>query len=303
MRLGIIGLGRMGMNMARRLVEGGHGVVVFNRSADKVKEAEGFGAKGSESVEDLVELLADGEGPRIVWLMVPSGDVTEAMIEEVSGYLTKGDIIIDGGNTLYKDDLLRSEKLKKSGIEYMDVGTSGGIWGLTVGYCLMVGGDKGVFEVLEPIFKTLAPKDGYMYCGASGAGHYIKMVHNGIEYGMMEAYGEGFELIEASPYGNDIEFADVAALWNKGSVVRSWLLELLESAFEKDDRLESLKPYVEDSGEGRWTVNEAIERSVSLPVITAALFRRFRSRDDNSFAERVLAALRNEFGGHEVKKS
>ena len=302
MHLGMVGLGKMGMNMSRRLVDtdyvGGHDLVAYTRNPEKVKEAEGFGAKGAASLEELVGSL---QTPRIVWVMVPAGKPTEETIEGLSGFFEEGDIIIDGGNTYYKDDIGRSEKLKDKGIDYVDVGTSGGIWGLTEGYCLMVGGEEKTFNLLEPIFETLAPPRGYLYCGPVGAGHYVKMIHNGIEYALMESYAEGFELMKASPYGDGLDLSQVAALWNRGSVVRSWLLELVESALKKDGDLASIKGYVEDSGEGRWTVNEAVERGVSIPAISAALFRRFRSRQDDSFGEKVLAALRNEFGGHGVK--
>ena len=302
MHLGMVGLGKMGMNMARRLVEaeygGGHDLVAYTRSTEKVKAAEGFGAKGASSLEELVGSLST---PRIVWVMVPAGKPTEETIEGLSGFLEEGDIIIDGGNTFYKDDIRRSEELKNKGIDYVDVGTSGGIWGLTEGYCLMVGGDKLIFDYIKPILKTLAPTEGYLYCGPAGAGHYVKMVHNGIEYALMEAYAEGFELMKASSYGESFNLSEVAALWNRGSVVRSWLLELIESALKKDAGLASIKGYVEDSGEGRWTVNEAVDIGVSIPAISASLFRRFRSRQDDSFGEKILAALRNEFGGHGVK--
>lgn len=304
MHLGMVGLGKMGMNMSRRLVDtdygGGHDLVAYTRNPEKVKEAEGFGAKGAASLEELVGSL---QTPRIVWVMVPAGKPTEETIEGLSGFLEEGDIIIDGGNTYYKDDIGRSEKLKDKGIDYVDVGTSGGIWGLTEGYCLMVGGEEKTFNLLEPIFETLAPPRGYLYCGPVGSGHYVKMIHNGIEYALMESYAEGFELMKASPYGDGLDLSQVAALWNRGSVVRSWLLELVESALKKDGDLVSIKGYVEDSGEGRWTVNEAVERGVSIPAISAALFRRFRSRQDDSFGEKVLAALRNEFGGHGVKST
>jgi 6-phosphogluconate dehydrogenase len=294
----MVGLGRMGMNMTRRLIQGGHSVAGFARSRKNVEEAGKFGVQGAGSLKELAELLTP---PRVVWLMIPAGAPVDETIEGIKGYLSKGDIIIDGGNSFYRDDLRRFECLKGEGINYLDVGTSGGIWGLEVGYCLMVGGEKEFFDYLEPIFKTLAPPDGYLYCGLAGAGHFIKMVHNGIEYGMMEAYAEGFELIEASRYGEGLDLANVSHLWNQGSVVRSWLLELLELAFEKDGDLSSITGYVEDSGEGKWMVKEAIDLNVSLPVISLSLSRRFRSRQTDPFAEKVLAALRKEFGGHAVK--
>jgi 6-phosphogluconate dehydrogenase len=300
MHIGMVGLGRMGMNMTRRLIQGGHSVTGFAIKKAQVEEAERFGAQGASSLKDLAEKLTS---PRVVWLMIPAGAPVDETIEGIKEYLSEGDIIIDGGNSFYKDDLRRFESLKKEGINYLDVGTSGGIWGLEVGYCLMVGGEKEFFDYLEPIFKTLAPPDGHLYCGSAGAGHFIKMVHNGIEYGMMEAYAEGFELINASKYGEGLDLMKVTHLWNQGSVVRSWLLELLELAFEKDGNLSSIKGYVEDSGEGRWMVKEAIDLNVSLPVISLSLSRRFRSRQTDPFAERVLAALRSEFGGHAVKSS
>jgi 6-phosphogluconate dehydrogenase len=288
----------MGMNMTKRLIEGGHGVTAFARGKEQVEEAKKFGARGAGSLKELSEKLP---APRIIWLMIPAGAPVDETIEGIKAHLTKGDIIIDGGNSFYQDDLRRYENLKKEGINYLDAGTSGGIWGLEVGYCLMVGGEEKFFDYLEPVFKTLAPPDGYLYCGPAGAGHFIKMVHNGIEYGMMEAYAEGFELIKSSRYGEGLDYVKVAHLWNQGSVIRSWLLELLESAFEKDGDLSSITGYVEDSGEGRWMVKEAIDLDVSLPVISLSLSRRFRSRQRDPFGEKVLAALRREFGGHEVK--
>ena len=299
MQIGIIGLGRMGMNMARRLLKGGHEVVAYNRTIEKVEELSKEGAVKSTSLKDFVEKL---NKPRIVWLMLPAGEVVDSHIEKLKGLLSRGDIIIDGGNSYYLDDLRRAEDLKPSGIRYMDAGISGGIWGLEVGYCSMIGGDKKDFDYIEPILKTLAPEDGYLYCGPVGAGHFVKMVHNGIEYAMMEAYGEGFELLEASPYGKHLDYSKVAHLWNQGSVIRSWLLELLELAFSKDPKLESIEGYVEDSGEGRWTVLEAVKYGVPATAIAHALFKRFQSRNNNLFSDRVLAALRKEFGGHPVKK-
>ena len=234
--------------------------------------------------------------------MIPAGKPVDEHVGRLQPLLTKGDIIVDGGNSFYKDDIRHEEELKSSGIHYMDAGVSGGIWGLKIGYCLMIGGEKEIYEYLDPIFRTLSPKDGYLYCGKTGAGHFVKMIHNGIEYGMMAAYGEGFEILKASPYGDDMNLAEIAHLWNQGSVVRSWLLELAESAFKKDNALSSVKGYVEDSGEGRWTIQQAIETAVPAPVITAAVFQRFRSREAESFSDKVLAALRHEFGGHEVVK-
>ncbi len=300
MHLGMVGLGRMGMNMTRRLIEGGHGVTGYARSRENVEAAEKFGARGAVSIEDLAGKLTP---PRIIWLMIPAGAPVDETIESIKGHLDEGDIIIDGGNSYYRDDIRHSETLKADGIKYVDVGTSGGIWGLEVGYCLMVGGEKETFDYLEPVFKTLAPPEGYLYCGPVGAGHFVKMVHNGIEYGMMEAYAEGFELINASQYGHKLDLAKVSHLWNQGSVVRSWLLELLETAFEKDGDLSGITGYVEDSGEGRWTVQEGVDLGVSMPVITLSLLRRFRSRQEDPFGEKVLAALRKGFGGHAVKPS
>jgi 6-phosphogluconate dehydrogenase len=297
MELGMIGLGRMGANMTERLVLGGHRVVSYDRSAEAIQHVVDKGAVGAHSLADFIQQLSP---PRAIWLMVPSGDPVDQTIEQLRPNLAKGDVIIDGGNSNYKDSIRRAEKLKQQGFHFVDAGTSGGIWGLQVGYCMMVGGDKEIVERLVPIFKTLAPKDGYLHAGPSGAGHFVKMIHNGVEYGMMQAYGEGFELLNASQF--DLDLGKIAHLWNQGSVVRSWLLELCESAFAKDPRLASIKGYVEDSGEGRWTVEEAIDRSVPLPVLTLSLFARFASRQDDSFAAKVTAALRNEFGGHAVKK-
>jgi len=297
MELGFIGLGRMGMNMVIRLVRGGHRVVAYNRSADKVREAEGQGAIGASSVADLVARLAR---PRAVWVMVPAGAATQETIDTVVRHLDRDDVVIDGGNTNFHDDARRATALRPLGIHYLDAGTSGGIWGLENGYCMMIGGDKKIVERLAPIFTTLAPEGGYLHVGPSGAGHFVKMIHNGIEYGMLQAYGEGFELLKASQF--DLDLAKISRLWNQGSVVRSWLLELAESAFTKDPRLSSIKGYVEDSGEGRWTVEEAIDKNVPAPVLMLSLFARFASRQDDSFSAKFVAALRNEFGGHAVKK-
>jgi 6-phosphogluconate dehydrogenase len=296
MELGFIGLGRMGMNMVVRLVQGGHRVVVYNRSPEKVREAEGHGAVGTTSIADLVARL---KPPRAVWVMVPAGTVTQEMIDTVVRHLDRDDIVIDGGNTNFHDDVRRAEALKPLGLHYMDVGTSGGIWGLQVGYCLMVGGEDAVFRHLEPLFHTLAPENGYGHMGAHGAGHYVKMIHNGIEYGMMQAIAEGFALMHKSSYGLDLP--RIANLWMQGSVVRSWLVELAGRALEEDPALGKIRGWVEDSGEGRWTVQDAIDQSVPAWTITAALFTRFRSREEDSFADRMLAALRNQFGGHAVR--
>ncbi len=298
MEIGFVGLGRMGLNMVTRLTRGGHAVVGFDRSADAVARAETEGARGAVSLDALVAAL---KAPRAIWVMVPAGAPTESTIDALAGLLTAGDTIIDGGNSNFHDDVRRADKLAAQQIAYVDAGTSGGIWGLTEGYCLMVGGPAEVCKRLEPIFLTLAPAGGYLRVGDHGAGHYVKMIHNGIEYGLMQAYAEGFELMNASPYG--IDLAAVSQLWNHGSVVRSWLLELAARALAEDPQLASLRAYVEDSGEGRWTLQEAIERSVPMPVLTASLFTRFRSREENPFAERLLAALRNQFGGHAVKQA
>jgi len=300
MQIGMIGLGRMGMNMVRRLLKGRHKIVAYNRTPDRVKEIVKEGADGAYSLEELVDKL---KPPRLTWLMLPAGSPVDEHIKELQGLLSKGDILVEGGNSYYREDIRHERELMPFGIHYMDVGVSGGIWGLKIGYCLMVGGDQKIYRHLEPIFKTLAPKDGYLYCGKTGSGHFVKMIHNGIEYGMMAAYGEGFEILKASPYGKDLDFAQVAHLWNQGSVVRSWLLELAEAAFKKDGNLSSISGYVEDSGEGRWTVQQAIDTAVPAPVIASSLFQRFRSRETDAFSDKVLAALRQEFGGHAVLKA
>ena len=296
MKIVFIGLCKMGFNMVQRLTNNGHEVVVWNRTSETIKEAESKGAIASSSIQDLVKKLPER---KVVWLMVPSGKPVDETIEALSKHLMKNDIIIDGGNSYWKETQQRSEKLAKSGIHYLDCGTSGGVWGLQNGYCLMYGGDKNATEFVDPIFKTLAPENGYVYCGQSGTGHLVKMVHNGIEYGMMQSYAEGFEILEKSPYNIDI--TKVADTWQYGSVVRSWLLELAVNAFKEDPKLEKLKDYVQDSGEGRWTVQTAMDFNVPAHVITASLYTRFQSRQDESFAMKVLAALRNQFGGHEVK--
>jgi 6-phosphogluconate dehydrogenase len=297
MKLAMIGLGRMGMNMARRLMQDGHEVVAYNRTPDKVDQLVSEGAQGAYSLEEAVAKLT---APRILWLMLPAGSVVDEHIGRLTKLLSAGDVIVEGGNSYYKDDLRRASELEPTGIHYLDAGVSGGIWGLKVGYCTMVGGSRAVFEALEPVFKSLAPQEGYLYCGQSGAGHFVKMVHNGIEYAMMQAYGEGFEILEASRYGQSLNFAEISHLWNQGSVIRSWLLELAEEAFRKEEKLSDIHGYVQDSGEGRWTVQQAIETAVPAEVITLSLMRRFRSRQQDPFAERVLAALRREFGGHAV---
>ena len=298
MELGFVGLGRMGGNMVTRLLGDKHTVVAYDRGADAMAAVAGRGARTAGSLADLVKALTP---PRAVWVMVPAGEATESTIRELAGLLSRGDTIIDGGNTNYKDDVRRGQELAARGLHYVDAGTSGGIWGLKIGYCLMVGGEREAVSRLEPLFRSLAPEGGYLHVGGIGAGHYVKMIHNGIEYAMMQAYAEGFELMAESSY--DLDLPKIADLWNHGSVVRSWLLELAADALSADPRLESLRPYVEDSGEGRWTVQDAVEKAVPAPTITAALFARFRSRRDNSFADRMLAALRNAFGGHAVRRT
>jgi 6-phosphogluconate dehydrogenase len=297
MELGFIGLGKMGMNMVTRLRRDQHRVVVYDRSNELIKQAENQGCLGASSVSDLVGKLSP---PRAVWVMVPSGAPTEETIQAVAALLQSDDIIIDGGNTKFHDDVRRAAELSTKGVHYLDVGTSGGIWGLTVGYCLMVGGDAAAVKRLEPVLNTLAPENGWAHVGTIGAGHYVKMVHNGIEYSMMQGYAEGFELMSKSEYKLDL--ARIAELWMHGSVVRSWLLELAAGALKQDPRLEQLKGYVQDSGEGRWMIADAIEKDVPVPTLTAALFTRFRSRQEESFAEKMLAALRNAFGGHAVRR-
>jgi 6-phosphogluconate dehydrogenase len=297
MELGMIGLGRMGASMTERLVRGGHRVITYDRSPEAIQRVVDIGAAGARSLAEFVKQLSP---PRAIWLMVPAGDPVDQTIEQLLPQLSKGDVIIDGGNSNYKDSIRRAGKLNAQGLHFVDAGTSGGIWGLKVGYCMMVGGEKEIVARLEPIFKTLAPGDGFLHVGPSGAGHFVKMIHNGIEYGMLQAYGEGFELLKASQF--DFDLGKISHLWNQGSVVRSWLLELCESAFAKDPKLDTIKGYVQDSGEGRWTVAEAVEKGVPAPVLTLSLFARFASRQQDSFAAKVIAALRNEFGGHAVKK-
>jgi 6-phosphogluconate dehydrogenase len=300
MKLAMVGLGRMGMNMAKRLLRGGHQVVAYNRTPQKTDELAKEGALGAYSLQEVVDKL---EPPRIVWLMLPAGATVDEHISKFAEILSAGDIIIDGGNSYYKDDIRRAVQLEESGQKYVDVGVSGGIWGLEIGYCLMVGGEKQTVGRLEPIFKTLAPEEGYLHVGKIGSGHFVKMVHNGIEYGLMQAYAEGFEIMEASQFGPEFDFSAIAHLWNQGSVVRSWLLELAEEAFRKNARIDDLSGYVDDSGEGRWTVQQAVETGVPAEVITLSLMRRFRSRQKDPFTERVLSALRREFGGHAVVPS
>ena len=320
MQLGLIGLGRMGSNMARRLMAGGHEVVAWDRSEEAVKTVSDAGAAGAASIDHLVTRL---RAPRAVWLMVPAGDPTEQTVATLAERLQPEDTILDGGNTFYKDDVRRARALRDRGIHYVDVGTSGGVWGAERGYCLMIGGDRRIVERLTPIFRTLAPgkgsaiatpgveassttaHEGFVYCGPAGAGHFVKMIHNGIEYGLMQAYAEGFDILrnagsEAMPdgYRYDFDLADIAEVWRRGSVVSSWLLDLAAVALREDPRLEAFEGRVGDSGEGRWTVAAAIEESVPAHVLTTALFTRFRSRRDHTFADKLLSALRAQFGGH-----
>jgi 6-phosphogluconate dehydrogenase len=320
MQLGMIGLGRMGGNMVRRLMRAGHECVVTDLSAKNVDALAGEGAKGSTSLDDFISKLAK---PRAAWVMVPAGDPTEQTVNALAQKFEKGDTIIDGGNSYFKDDIRRSQQLKDKGIHYMDVGTSGGVWGLERGYCMMIGGPKEAFDYLDPIFKTLAPgigdiprtpgreklggtsEQGYIYCGPSGAGHFVKMVHNGIEYGLMQAYAEGFDIFrnansdqlpEAQRY--DLNLTDIAEVWRRGSVVSSWLLDLTAMALAENPTLSEYTGIVQDSGEGRWTVTAALEEAVPADVLTAALYTRFRSRQEHTFAEKILSAMRQKFGGH-----
>ena len=300
MQIGFVGLGRMGGNMVHRIRrDSDHEVVAFDPSADAVSAAEGHGASGGSSLEDLVSKLSP---PRMVWLMVPAGDITESSVQTLKGLLEAGDTIVDGGNSNWHDDQRRASELDAVGIHYVDVGTSGGVWGLEVGYCMMVGGHKESVDRFAPILDVLAPPDGWRHFGDSGAGHFVKMVHNGVEYGMMQAYAEGFELMHKARF--PIELNEVAGLWNRGSVVRSWLCELAELAFaEEGNDLAGLQGYVDDSGEGRWTIIDGIDLDVPTPVITASLYARFYSRGEGDYTHRVLAALRNQFGGHAVERT
>ena len=301
MQLGFVGLGKMGSNMVQRLLRGGHQVAVYDTHQDAVEILVNQGASGADSLAHLVGQL---KVPRAIWVMVPAGEPTESVVNSLFGLLSAGDTVIDGGNSFYRDSILRAARLKSKDIYFLDAGTSGGIWGLTEGYCLMVGGERQAFKRLEPVLQTLAPAsdNGYGYMGPSGAGHFVKMVHNGIEYGLMEAYAEGFELLNAKKEFR-LDLPQIAEMWNHGSVVRSWLLELSANALKSDPGLENLEAYVEDSGEGRWTVHEAIDLAVPVPVISDALQARFRSRQSQPFGARLLAALRNQFGGHEYRKA
>ncbi|HEX6750935.1 MAG TPA: decarboxylating 6-phosphogluconate dehydrogenase [Longimicrobium sp.] len=298
MRLGMVGLGKMGGNMVTRLLGGGHEVVVFDRDPEvtrKVGEAQG--ATAVASLEEMAQAL---QSPRVVWVMVPAGAPTEDTLQKLAALLHPGDVLIDGGNSNFHDSQRRAAELEERGLHFVDAGTSGGVWGLKVGYCLMVGGAPEAVSICEPAFRTLAPEDGYLHVGPSGAGHFVKMVHNGIEYGLLQAYAEGFEIMHASEYPLDLRA--IAGLWNHGSVVRSWLLELLERAYAAEGQdLESIKGWVADSGEGRWTVQTALDLDVPAPVITLSLLQRFRSRQEQSYGAQVIAALRNQFGGHAVK--
>jgi 6-phosphogluconate dehydrogenase len=320
MQLGMVGLGRMGGNMARRLKRAGHDVVALDLDVNKIAELEKEGMKGATNIPQFVALL---EKPRVVWLMVPSGDATESMVNKFAAVFEKGDILIDGGNSFFKDDVRRAEALKPKGIHYCDVGTSGGVWGLERGYCLMAGAEPDIFQHLEPIFKTLAPGQGsveptqgrplagktahlgYLHCGPVGSGHFVKMVHNGIEYGLMQAYGEGFDIMKnanstqlAENIRYNLELGEIAELWRRGSVVSSWLLDLSAIALAEDPQLASYTGYVQDSGEGRWTIMAALEESVPAEVLAMSLYVRFRSRQEHTFTEKMLSAMRKQFGGH-----
>src|SRR5437773_4849619 len=320
MRLGMVGLGRMGANMTRRLMRGGHELVVSDLSPDNVKRIAGEGAIASSSLDDFISKLGK---PRIAWLMVPAGGPTEQTMQALAQRMQSGDVIIDGGNSYFKDDVRRSKQLKDKGIHYVDVGTSGGVWGLERGYCMMIGGPKEVVPQLDPIFKTLAPgrgdiprtpgreklpgtaEDGYIYCGPSGSGHFVKMVHNGIEYGIMQAYAEGFDIFRNANKPDlpkdqqyDLNLADIAEVWRRGSVVSSWLLDLTAIALASDSKLDAYSGFVEDSGEGCWTIAAALEEGVSAEVLSTALYTRFRSRKEHTFAEKILSAMRKGFGGH-----
>jgi 6-phosphogluconate dehydrogenase len=299
MKLGMIGLGKMGGNMTERLMQDGHKVVVFDRSPETVAK---YVALGSEGAGDVASMVSKLESPRVVWIMVPSGKPVDDTIALLLPGMSKGDVIIDGGNSNFHDTMRRGAELAAKGIEFVDSGTSGGIWGLKNGYCLMIGASQSAFDLCEPIFKTLAPADGYAHMGPTGSGHYVKMIHNGIEYGMLQAYAEGYEILHASK-DFQLDLHKIASVWNHGSVVRSWINELAERAFAKEGNVEALKGFIADSGEGRWTVQEAVDLDVPAPVITLSLLMRLRSRQDDSFGGKVIAALRNEFGGHAVQKA
>jgi 6-phosphogluconate dehydrogenase len=324
MQIGMIGLGKMGANMSRRLMAGGHNCVGYDVNESNVENLKKEGAAGATSLPEFVALL---QTPRVVWCMVPAGDITENTVSALSELLDAGDIIIDGGNSMYKDDVRRAQTLSDKGIHYIDVGTSGGVWGVERGYCLMIGGPKDTVQYLDPVFKTLAPgkgdieptpgrenipgtaDQGYLYCGPAGSGHFVKMIHNGIEYGMMQAYAEGFDILRNADSKNlpenmqfDLDLKDIAEVWRRGSVVGSWLLDLTAISLAEDPELSNYSGHVDDSGEGRWTVQAAIEEAVPANVLTAALFSRFRSRQDHTFADKMLSAMRKQFGGHVEKK-
>jgi len=298
-QIGFVGLGKMGGNMVHRLIrDGGHDVVAFDPSTQALEAVRGLGATPVTSLEALVSALVP---PRGVWLMVPAGNVTQDSVDRLLSLLAPGDTIIDGGNSNYRDSMLRGSAAKEKGIAYVDAGTSGGVWGLQVGYCLMVGGDDDAVERFRPIFETLAPPDGFLHVGPTGAGHFVKMVHNGIEYGMLQSYAEGFAVLEAKQDFGTLDLHAISHLWNQGSVIRSWLLELAEDAFKRDPHLDRLKGWVQDSGEGRWTVEESLQLSVPAPVLALSLMMRYQSRLPDGFGNKVIAALRNEFGGHAVR--
>jgi 6-phosphogluconate dehydrogenase len=299
MQIAMLGLGKMGGNMVQRLLAGGHRVVAYDVDSRRAADLSKFGAAPATTLDEVVAAL---EPPRVVWCMVPAGKVTEELIISLAVKLSRGDVIIDGGNSNFRDSMRRAQELSQRGLYFLDAGTSGGVWGLANGYCLMVGGSDHAFRIAEPVLRTLAPEKGLIHTGPAGSGHYVKMVHNGIEYGLMAAYGEGFEILQSSPFP-DLDLGGIARTWMEGSVVRSWLLDLLVDAFAKDPRLQAIKGYVEDSGEGRWTVQAAVDQNVPAPVITLSLLGRFASRQEESFSAKVQAALRNEFGGHAVKKS
>ncbi len=297
MKIGMIGLGKMGGNMTERLLRDDHEVVVWNITPEPIMEYAKKGAIPASSLADMVKKLPK---PKVIWLMVPAGKPVDQNIRELKKLLKKGDVIIDGGNSEWQDSMKRAKSLKPSGIHFVDCGVSGGVWGLKEGYCLMYGGDKKICDYVEPIFKTLAPKNGYLYCGSEGSGHYVKMVHNGIEYGLLQAYAEGFSVLQSSQF--DLDLRAISKVWQYGSVIRSWILELAERVYKEDPTLADLEPYVWDSGEGRWTVEAAIDQNVPAPIMTASLIARLQSRDSNSFSMKTIAALRNQFGGHAVKK-
>jgi 6-phosphogluconate dehydrogenase len=301
MKLGLIGLGKMGGNMARRLLRGGHTVIGYNRSSEITRTLEKEdGLIPAFSLDEMVRLL---ESTRIIWTMLPAGQVTETILDELISKMSPGDILVDGANSNYKDTIRRAEKIEKTGVHYIDAGVSGGVWGLKEGYAIMLGGDKDIVQTINPIIETLAPASdkGWGWVGPHGAGHFVKMVHNGIEYGMMEAYAEGFELLQGKKEF-DLDVHQISQIWQYGSVVRSWLLDLAESALADNPELDGIQGWVADSGEGRWTVQEALDQDVPAPVITMSLFRRFESRQNDSYSAKMLAALRNQFGGHEIKK-